>query len=321
MITPAIFAVVLFAADDASTTAGPVVQLHALDDVFADREPTLGDIRQVAYGIEGARNWSPLDSLELFGGLEGSKQPQDFGVNAHFGVRFHANWGVPISRDLGLGLQVGTSVNLTDHAVRVTEAIDGASSRDQNFTTVGVFQRSAGGWVWGLVHDFLYESDYDRVFLTQWRARAGYQISQTDELGVFGMAPQKKDTAAWGPTNVRLRPLTQGSVYWRHTWEYGSQVGCWLGVAESHGQANVALGNEHPSGPRLVFGSDLHLPLNDYLAIYGEANFVTPAATGTVDAYLGFAYYPGGNARLWRRRAFSPVLPVANNTSFTTDLR
>ncbi|MBL8851839.1 MAG: hypothetical protein JNG89_19355 [Planctomycetaceae bacterium] len=306
---------------DAEPVSG--VQLNAVESVFSDSEQLAGADRvlPVANGLDDHRDWSALDTLELFAGLEGSKQPQDFGVNAHFGARIHANCGVPISRELGLGLQIGTSLNATDHAVRVTQAVDGASSRNQNFSTVGIFQRTSSGWVWAIVHDMLYQDDYDRVFLSQWRARAGFQIGDFDQLGVYGMAPQQDDTAQWGPTNVRLRPLTQGSVYWRHTFEYGAQVTGWIGAAESHGQANIALGNDNPTGPRVVFGSDVHLPLSDHLAIFGEANFVTPAATGTVDAYLGFAYYPGGNARLWRNRAFSPVLPVANNTSFTTDLR
>lgn len=321
MIAQAILAVLLIGgAGDGEGSVQPVGEFRMADDLLTPAEAA-GAIQQLSHRNRANGIWSPLDSLELFGGLDGSKQPQDFGVNAQFGVRFHANWGVPVSRELGLGIQVGTALNASDHAVRVTQAFTGAASRNQSFTTVGVFQRTPSGWVWGIVHDFLYTDDYDRFFLSQWRGRAGYQISDAVEVGVQGRASQKKDTAVWGPANVRLRPLAQGSVYWRHTWDYGSQVGCWLGVAESHGQANAALGNDNPTGPRVVFGSDLHLPLNDHVVVFGEANFVTPAATGTVDAFLGFAFYPGGHARLWRQRACSPVLPVANNTSFTVDLR
>ena len=35
-----------------------------------------------------------------------------------------------------------------------------------------------------------------------------------------------------------------------------------------------------------VYGADLQMPLNNWIAIYGEANFITPASSGTVDAYL-----------------------------------
>jgi hypothetical protein len=43
------------------------------------------------------RYWSWGDELTLFGGLDGSKQPQDFGVNANLGGQAHFNWGLPLS--------------------------------------------------------------------------------------------------------------------------------------------------------------------------------------------------------------------------------
>ena len=36
------------------------------------------------------------DNVSIFVGLEGSKQPQDFGINANFGGRFALNWGFPL---------------------------------------------------------------------------------------------------------------------------------------------------------------------------------------------------------------------------------
>jgi hypothetical protein len=53
--------------------------------------------------------------------------------------------------------------------------------------------------------------------------------------------------------------------------------------------------------------------------LYGQANFLTPADTGTVDAFLGIAYYPGGSHGA-RERQFAPRLSVANNTTFANDL-
>ncbi len=302
---------------------------------YADSDPT-GFIEPTGYFGDGNESyqvapgesgkyfretcWNWTDSLEFFAGLDGSKQPQDFGVNAHFGGRLHANWAMPIAHDNGLGVQIGTAVSQTHHAVAVTNAIEGSTRRTQSFTTVGVFQRTDTGWTWALVDDFLYQEDYDSTALMQLRGRVGYDLNGRDEVGVFAMAPLMDADASWAGNAVRLRPLAQGSLFWRHSWEFGGQTTGWLGISERHGQANAALGDRADTKIVPVFGSDLHLPLNDRWAIYGEANFVTPADTGTVDAFLGLAYYPGGGAVQWRKRAFSPVLPVASSPSMSVNL-
>ncbi len=71
----------------------------------------------------------------------------------------------------------------------------------------------------------------------------------------------------------------------------------------------------------VVFGAELYVPLTDNIAIFGEANFITPNDTGTVDATLGIAFYPGAGARRAPRSRFAPLLPLGNNASFAVDLR
>lgn len=264
--------------------------------------------------------WNWRDTLSVFVGYEGSKQPQDFGVNAHFGGRSHLNWGAPIVEDAGLGFQIGTAINATANAVQVNERIEGNSSRTQSFTTVGFFQRTDSGLLWGLGYDFLYQDYYDDFALGQWRGRLGWQVSPANEFGVQAAIRDNNDSGQFGATTVLLRPITQGSVYGRHTWKNQAAIGCWVGVAEGHSEANIALGDLPPQDECLVFGSDLFVPLGDRIALFGEANFMTPVDTGAVDAYLGFEFFPWGGAREARRNPFAPVLPVANNTSMTVDL-
>ncbi|WP_315850662.1 MULTISPECIES: DUF6666 family protein [Pirellulaceae] len=261
------------------------------------------------------------DGLEIFAGLDGSKQPQDFGVNAQFGGRIHANWGIPVWEDSGVGFQIGTAVSQTDHAVSVTEALEGSSSRTQSFITAGIFQRSPSGWNMGVVYDHLYQDDYDVVTLGQVRGILSYELGTNDELGFVGMLPVMGSDATWGMTSVNLRPLGQGRLFWRHWWESGVQTTFWLGGSEPHHQNNAALGSSPATGEVFVYGADFQAPLNNYLALYGEANFITPADTGTVDAYLGIAFYPGGGAYRWQRRQATALLPVAGNPSFSVDLR
>lgn len=302
----------LAAAEESSLAIDPsVTAVSAVSDYFATHAPA-------SSFPEG--DWDWRDTLSVFLGYEGSKQPQDFGVNAHFGGRTHINWGAPLWEEAGLGLQLGTAINATANAVQVNERIEGNSSRTQSFTTVGLFQRDPSGWRWALAYDFLFQDYYDDFDLGQWRGRLGYELSPANEVGVQAAVSDNGDAGQFGPVDVYLRPITHGSVYWRHTWNNGAALRGWIGVAEGHSEANVALGDLPPQDECLVYGSDVFVPLGDYLAIFGESNFMTPADTGAVDAYLGFEIFPWGGAKRSRRNPFTPVLPVANNTSMTVDL-
>ena len=94
----------------------------------------------------------------------------------------------------------------------------------------------------------------------------------------------------------------------------------WIGVCEGHAQANLALGDLKKTGDQFLFGAEVDVPLNRYLALYGQANFISPADSGTVDAFLGVAIYPGGRAFPSIRSPFAPFLSLANNTTFATNL-
>ncbi len=259
-------------------------------------------------------------NFSVFFGLEGSKQPQDFGVNAHFGGRSAVNWGLPLSRQYGLGLQLGTAINATSNAVQVVERVEGSTGRTQSFTTVGVFQRTRRGLVWGGGYDFLYQDYYDDFFLGQWRGSLGYDFTERDQVGVQASLRDRDDDGFFGAAPVTLRPITMGSVYYRHLFATGARLGGWIGVADEHSEANAALGDLQAKDNPFLFGADVYVPLNNYLALFGESNFIMPSDTGTVDAYLGIEIFPWGGAKRGRSGRFAPVLPVANSTSFAVDL-
>lgn len=266
----------------------------------------------------GAPSW--YDQLTLFAGLDGSKQPQDFGVNANLGAQLHANWGVPLSEDYGIGAQIGHGFVATDNAVQVFEGVGEARSRTQNYTTLGLFQRRDDGYSWGFTHDWLNQESYDDFQLRQWRVRVAKDITCQDQIAVSGNLTNGGDNGQFGAVTVRLEAIDQVNLSWRHWWPTGVQTTCWAGLAEGHSEANIALGDRPAFGESLLIGADLIAPLNDHLAIYGETNLIFPADTGTVDAFLGVQFYPGGGARHARRGRFSPLLPVASPTSFSTNL-
>ena len=261
-----------------------------------------------------------LGTLEFFAGLEGSKQPQDYGVNANLGGRAHVNWGRLILPEHGLGIQLGTALNATGNAVRVYELLGETTGRTQSFSTAGIFQRTPSGISWGFAYDFLYQESFDQFFLGQWRGRIGYQLNCCNEFGVTAQLSGERDSGLFNATLVTLDPITQGSVYWRHRWESGTETTLWAGLAEAHGESNPITGFSPPKDEVFLFGADILAPLNDNLALYGETNLMMPTDTGAVDAYLGIQWHPWGGAKQSRRMASSPVLPVAGSTSFSVDL-
>jgi hypothetical protein len=261
-----------------------------------------------------------LDNLSVFLGLAGSKQPQDAGINANFGGRLAINEGLPLLKNWGVGLQIGTAVDYSAGAVHVLDQIDGTTDRWQSFTTVGLFQRTSGGFNWGVVYDFQYERYFDRFDLGQWRGQVGYAFNDSNEVGLRGALRDHGDSGTLAKQTVHLEPITQGTIYWRHTWATLVDTSFWVGMAERHHRVVFVFPDNSSSHDVFVFGADLRVPLNDHFALFGSANFLTPNDTGTVDAYLGIEFYPGGGVRAACRHRFAPLLPVAGNPEFSVDL-
>jgi hypothetical protein len=262
-----------------------------------------------------------IDNLSVFLGLDGSKQPQDLGLNANMGGRAEINWGFPLLPSWGIGGQIGSSENYSDAAVHVVNQLEGTHNRWQNFTTVGVFQRTNWGLKWAAAYDFLDERYYDHIELGQWRGLLGFDVNEHNEIGSWFTVTDRNDTAFFTTAPVHLEPLSQGTLYWTHTWHCEAQTSVWVGMAEGHGRVVFSISNEPPTKNVFTYGAAVNIPLGNYVSLYGAANFLTPADTGTVDAFLGFAFYPGGGARELRHRRFAPLLPVANNPFFSVDLR
>ncbi|MEZ5944510.1 MAG: DUF6666 family protein [Planctomycetaceae bacterium] len=295
----------------------PLARLAAADEWRVLPESS---IQLVQFDVGNLEDPSWFDNLSVFVGLEGSKQPQDVGINANFGGRAAFNLAMPVWDDAGLGVQLGTALVGTDNAVQVLEAIDGTGSRFQSFTTLGVFQQSPAGWEWALAWDFLYESYYDDFALNQLRGRVGLDVSQRDQIGVWGTWSPDETNANVGGVPVRLSPINQVNMFWKHDWQTGVETEGWIGVAEGHGKVVHVFPGDSGLGAVPMFGAALQIPLNQRLAIYGQGNFILPSDSGTVDAYLGIVYH-FDDARVTRRKQYSPPLDVAGSTSFSVDLR
>ena len=270
--------------------------------------------------VEPGTDPSVFENVELFVGLDGSKQPQDLGINANMGVRFAVNSGIPLSKRAGLGAQVGLGVNLSDAAVHVLDQIEGTSRRTQTFLTIGVFQQGVSRFSWAFGYDFLHETYYDTFNLGQLRGQAGYGVSADDELGAWFTKSIRSDNGAVATTSVRLDPITQVNGYFRHTWPTQARTTVWAGIATDHHNVVLVLPGDTRDENAVVYGARLEMPLSNRFSVTGSGNFITPTATGTVDAYLGLTYYPGRRGARIGRGQFAPPMTVGNNPEFAVDL-
>lgn len=258
--------------------------------------------------------------LDVFFGLTGSKQPQDFGVNANLGVRGSLNFSNPLFPAAGVGVQIGSAVSTFGNAVQVFESLGESTGRTQSFTTLGIFQRLSSGFSWGVVYDYLYQESFDDFSLGQYRLQVGWNTCSDLEFAATFTFASRGDQGEFNDINVRLDPIEQFQVSIRKYWPSGVNTAVKIGVADRHSEDNVVTGTLPPKSNQLLFGADLYAPLTGWLAIYGETNLMMPADTGAVDAFLGMQFSTRGITRRVRRRIFRPYLPVAGNPTFTVDL-
>lgn len=269
----------------------------------------------------GASHSSVFENLSVFAGLDGSKQPQDLGINANMGLRLSANWGFPVADSVNLGAQIGAAYNASDAAVHVLDQIEGTSRRTQTYITAGLFQHPTEKLHWGLAYDLLLQHYYDDFTLGQWRGQLGYDIARSNEVGVWFTNSAQGDDGTMGDTTVHLEPISQVNGYTRITWASQAQTTVWLGVARGHHNVVWVFPDNSRSENVLVYGAELQLPLNDRFAVMGAANFLTPTSTGTVDAYLGLTFYPGRGAMRASRSRYAPLSTVANSPTMPVNLR
>ena len=254
-------------------------------------------------------------------GPDGSKQPRDFGVNANIGLAGGLSYSAPVNSDLGIGFQIGTRFVFNGNAVQVFELLGESKDSFQSFTTVGIFQRLDNGFSYGAVYDFVTQDSFDNFTLGQWRLRASKDISPIDELGVTLNFSGRSDTGSFNSIPVVLDPIEQLHIYLRRRWQSGVMTSGWVGVADGHSEENAVTGTLPRKTNQILLGAEIHAPLNQWLAIYGETNIMMPADTGAVDAYLGIEFAPQGSRRSRsKRNRFRALLPVASSPSFTTDL-
>ena len=173
--------------------------------------------------------------------------------------------------------------------------------------------REEGVLTWGFAYDWLFDNYYDDFNFGQWRVKAAWEFNPCDEVGILTTLPEHGSTGTipnfFGTVDVlNFRPITQGYVYWRHTWDNNASLTGRFGVAERPGE--------------FVFGGESRVPLTKNLALTGDFSYIRPDTGGgpvgqTQEVWnvsVGIEIVLGGIGRGCASR-FQPFLPVANNGS------
>lgn len=251
------------------------------------------------------------DNLTFFTALDSFKGPLDLDdLNGNYGSRTGLAGTMPLLRAWGVGLQAGSSVTWADfHGSQFT----GNDTRFQNFTTVGVFQRSANNRLaWGFVHDWLIDDYHAKYHFSQWRMKFAWRVRPNDELGIWAAVPNRRDDAFLGnpPVLQFFTPLSQGAGYWQHTWRAQIVTQGYWGVAENPGE--------------FTFGGSGQVPLSRSLALNAGFAYMLPSARGgnpgraeeSWNMTFGLTWYPARGALQANTNRFRALLPMADNGNF-----
>ncbi len=251
-----------------------------------------------------------------FAGVHGFKGPLDQGANGNFGLHYGLNFATPLGDPWGIGLQAGVQAV---HSNFSGDQVAGArtNDRDQVFFTTGLFRRPVCGKLqWGVVLDFLHDSYYDEVDLTQMRAEISLLRRDCSEIGFWGAFGTNDDTVTFvqnaALTTSLVEPLDVFALFYRRHFSGGGQGRVWVGAT-----------NESDT----LFGGDISVPLGTSWALENNFTYMLPeegrGANGQQNeswsVMMQLVWYPGRHAACVKQDRFSPLFGVADNTWFLVD--
>ena len=272
----------------------------------------------------------PLDNLELSAGVQGFTGPANRGSTGSFGFNEAINWGVPFPLlDNCLGLQLGaraTQSNLS--GADFTE-----NDRTQLFVTGGLFRRVDVGLQGGIVFDYLNDSWYRNVALTQLRGELSWVFGCQDDLGFWFTASSGSATAdsttrqsviTGGVPTIQLNTTTET---WQGTDLYAFFYRRQFGECRE-GEARIFGGFTNQSDG--LVGVDARFPLSDTWALETGFIYLAPKQGSGIGLDAGHAqegwnlginlvWVPG---RAWGQadsRYSRPLFRVADNGVFMMD--
>jgi hypothetical protein len=267
-------------------------------------------------------------------GFDSFKGISDLEFNSNFGAVTGLNAAMPVLANRSIGWQLGMTYGAYDWSGAVPIAgRKEAAMQQQVFVTTGFFRKAHDDQrlSFGLVYDWMINDQWGFLgtnpTMGQWRGQAEWALSGCNAVGVYGCLRDRFADQVYTINdvrfNVRNRSVTQVDLFWHHKFNWGGDSWIWIGVPEKERL------NELGSLGDWIVGAKVEVPLSDYLALYGNAQYMHPSASaGTLasaeEAWnigAGVVWYFGGHAHSHaiNGKCWTPYMPVANNSTFLVD--
>ncbi|MBA3237087.1 MAG: hypothetical protein H0T62_01900 [Parachlamydiaceae bacterium] len=274
--------------------------------------------------------------LSGFAGFENFRGMADGNVGDNNGAHFGAELVCPLPYlDMyKVGVQLAGSVGAYDFAGRATTYHHKKAIQYQEFLTAGffIYPSSFCPVGIGIVSDWMFNKNYgiyaQRPTIQQYRAKVSYFMTPNDEMGFWGSYDAKKTHKLYNygfiKSKLTYRAIGQINLFWRHFFGCGVESTLWIGTPVRN-RLNRIQSNR---AGKYIVGAELTVPFFDSWAISGKACYMQPGTRkGRVGAReyvsniaINLIYYMGGNPNIGKSVAWTPYIPIADNSNFFVDV-
>jgi hypothetical protein len=295
---------------------GGVLPLHSCDGRLCRWMRRFG---KPYYGWKWYRDFTASVGVTSF------QNESNLGLNGNYGTNEYLNWSMPFWNAFGIGWQVGVrGVQTNFQRSTITNTNTGTpfrtNARDQVFVTTGFFTRAfeGRGLQGGAVYDYLHDSYFDNVNVSQIRAETSY-VWGYHELGFWGAFNIGEQASILSPVKKTPGEASTENLYtafYRLQFGDANEWRVWGGGTAS--QAGI-------------IGSSMRAPMSKSWALEGTFTYLIPGRTedfGTLidgvtvssspsawNVSLNVVYYPARRSRRSLASPYRPLFDVADNGS------
>lgn len=252
------------------------------------------------------------ENLEISAGVAGFKGTLDAGRNGNFGFQYGANMGVPLFPHWGIGGQIGVRGVSVNYEGQQTTGPYVEDSRDQVFSTIGIFHHATdcNPWNWGVVYDQLHDEYWDEFDFGQVRAELGFVTHHCNEFGFMITNSTKESDGQYdGWIDETFDTHDQYAFYFRRYLCHDGEVRGWVGLTGD--------------GDGIV-GGDFSIPISDRFSFEANFNYLIPDNDQSEQLQqvneawaigMNFVWHTRPGAFCHRKNPYHAKFSVADNVS------